>query len=119
VVHVTSLAERVDGLTLDSLQIPEGTGSGFVWDDAGHIVTNFHVISSGNAAIVTLADNTSLAAQLVGIEPDKDIAVLRVDAPAGKLRPIPLGTSADLQVGQKVFAIGNPFGLDQTLTTGI
>jgi S1-C subfamily serine protease len=119
VVHVTSLAERVDGLTLDSLQIPEGTGSGFVWDDAGHVVTNYHVIASGNAAMVTLADNTSLAARLVGVEPDKDIAVLKVDAPPGKLRPIPLGTSADLQVGQKVFAIGNPFGLDQTLTTGI
>lgn len=119
VVHITSIAVRRDRLSLNLLEIPEGTGSGFVWDDAGHIVTNLHVIETGNTARVTLADNTSLDARLVGIEPDKDIAVLKVDAPPGKLRPIPIGTSADLQVGQKVFAIGNPFGLDQTLTTGV
>jgi S1-C subfamily serine protease len=120
VVHITSLKERRRSrFSLDTMRIPEGTGSGFVWDDAGHIVTNLHVIASGNSARVTLADNTSLEARLVGIEPDKDLAVLKVDAPPGTLRPIPVGTSADLQVGQKVFAIGNPFGLDQTLTTGI
>ncbi|MDZ4687600.1 MAG: trypsin-like peptidase domain-containing protein [Planctomycetaceae bacterium] len=120
VVHITSLSERaVNRFTTNSLQIPEGTGSGFVWDEAGHIVTNYHVIASGNAAMVTLSDNTSLTAKLVGVEPDKDLAVLKVEAPIGTLRPIPVGTSADLQVGQRVFAIGNPFGLDQTLTTGI
>ncbi len=118
VVHITSLAVRRD-LSLNLMGIPEGTGTGFVWDDAGHIVTNYHVIQSGNSARVTLADNNSYAATLVGVEPDKDLAVLRIDAPKEQLRPIPLGTSDDLVVGQKVFAIGNPFGLDQTLTTGV
>ncbi|MDP1798837.1 MAG: trypsin-like peptidase domain-containing protein [Planctomycetaceae bacterium] len=118
VVHITSLAVRRD-LNFNVLRIPEGTGSGFVWDDQGHIVTNYHVIRGGNAARVTLSDNTSWEARLVGDEPDKDIAVLKIDAPPGKLRPIPLGTSSDLKVGQNVFAIGNPFGLDQTLTTGV
>jgi S1-C subfamily serine protease len=119
VVHITSLALRRDRLRRNVYQIPEGTGTGFVWDEFGHIVTNYHVIESGNSALVTLADHTRLEATLVGYERDKDLAVLKVDAPAGKLQPIPIGKSADLQVGQKVFAIGNPFGLDQTLTTGV
>ena len=119
VVHITSIAVRRDRLNFNLMQIPEGTGSGFIWDEAGHIVTNYHVISSGNSAMVTLSDNTSLQAQLVGVEPDKDLAVLKIDPPPSPLRPIPVGTSKDLQVGQKVFAIGNPFGLDQTLTTGV
>lgn len=120
VVHITSLAVRRDRLSLDLLQIPEGTGTGFIWDEGGHIVTNYHVIEMGQTAQVTLADGTRLSARLVGADKDKDLAVLKVDLPAGKkLAPIPLGTSADLQVGQKVFAIGNPFGLDQTLTTGV
>jgi len=119
VVHITSIAVRKDRFSLNSVQIPEGTGTGFIWDDAGHIVTNYHVIEAADSAQVTLYDNTRLMARLIGVEPDKDLAVLKVDAPAHKLRPIPLGTSADLQVGQKVFAIGNPFGLDQTLTTGV
>jgi S1-C subfamily serine protease len=99
--------------------MPEGTGSGFVWDDAGHVVTNFHVIQNADAAQITFADQSVFQARLVGYFADKDLAVLKVDAPPGKLKPIPLGRSDDLQVGQKVYAIGNPFGLDQTLTTGI
>jgi S1-C subfamily serine protease len=98
---------------------PQGTGSGFVWDQEGHIITNFHVIQEASGAKVTLADNSDWEAQLVGVAPDQDLAVLSIKAPAERLHPIPVGTSANLQVGQKVFAIGNPFGLDQTLTTGI
>jgi hypothetical protein len=100
-------------------QVPRGTGTGFVWDASGHIVTNFHVIQGANGARVTLADQSSFDAQLVGAFPDRDLAVLRIEAPKDKLPPIALGSSRDLQVGQRVYAIGNPFGLDQTLTTGI
>jgi len=119
VVHITTLTVRQDLFTLNLLQIPEGTGSGLIWDDTGNIVTNFHVIQNADVAQVTLADHSTWKARRVGIAPDKDLAVLRVDAPRAQLRAIPLGTSKDLQVGQKVFAIGNPFGLDQTLTRGI
>lgn len=119
VVNITTLANRKTGLNLNIQQMPEGTGSGFVWDDAGHIVTNFHVIQNADAAQITFADQSVFQARLVGYFADKDLAVLKVDAPPGKLKPIPLGRSDDLQVGQKVYAIGNPFGLDQTLTTGI
>ena len=100
-------------------QVPRGTGTGFVWDERGHIVTNFHVIQGANGARVTLADQSSYDAELVGAFPDRDLAVLRIEAPQDKLPPIALGSSRDLQVGQSVYAIGNPFGLDQTLTTGI
>lgn len=99
-------------------QIPRGTGSGFVWDREGRIVTNYHVIQGAASAQVTLADGSDWKAQLVGSFPDRDLAVLVIDAPRDRLHPIPIGTSHDLLVGQKVFAIGNPFGLDQTLTTG-
>jgi len=119
VVHITTLAVRQDLFTLNLLQIPEGTGSGLIWDDTGNIVTNFHVIQNADGAQVTLADHSTWKARRVGIAPDKDLAVLKIDAPRTQLRAIPLGTSKDLQVGQKVFAIGNPFGLDQTLTRGI
>lgn len=119
VVHITTLAVRQDAFSLDVFQIPQGTGSGFVWDKQGHIVTNFHVIRDADAAQVTLADHSSWKARLVGAYPDKDLAVLMVDAPKDKLHPIAIGTSHDLQVGQRLFAIGNPFGLDQSLTTGI
>ncbi len=119
VVHITTLAVRQDAFSLDVFQIPQGTGSGFVWDNQGHIVTNFHVIRDADAAQVTLADHSSWKARLVGAYPDKDLAVLMVDAPKDKLHPIAIGTSHDLQVGQRLFAIGNPFGLDQSLTTGI
>jgi S1-C subfamily serine protease len=119
VVHVTSLQLRRSRLTLNVDKIPKGTGSGFIWDDQGHIVTNFHVIKDGGGAEVTLHDNTVWKAKIVGRAPDKDLAVLKIMAPAATLRPLAIGTSSNLQVGQKVFAIGNPFGLDQTLTTGI
>jgi S1-C subfamily serine protease len=119
VVHITTITVARDFFTLNLLQIPEGTGSGFVWDDSGHVVTNFHVIQNANGAQVTLADHSTWEARRVGIAPDRDLAVLRIDAPKDTLKAIPIGTSHDLQVRQKVFAIGNPFGLDQTLTTGI
>ena len=119
VVHITTLEVGRDVFSADVTQQPRGTGSGFVWDEHGHIVTNFHVIQAGNAARVTLVDQTSYAADLVGAFPDRDLAVLRIDAPASKLPPIPVGRSRDLQVGQQVYAIGNPFGLDRTLTRGI
>jgi len=119
VVHITSITVQRDPLSLDVLGIPQGTGSGFIWDRQGYVVTNFHVIEKAGAARVTLADQSEWEARLVGVAPDKDLAVLKIDAPEDALSPIQLGTSADLQVGQKGFAIGNPFGLDQTLTTGV
>jgi S1-C subfamily serine protease len=119
VVHITSLETHRDRMTLDVSEIPQGTGSGFVWDQDGHIVTNFHVVQGGDRASVTLNDNSTYPATIIGRAPDKDIAVLHIDAPPQKLLPLPLGQSANLRVGQKVMAIGNPFGLDQTLTTGV
>jgi S1-C subfamily serine protease len=119
VAFITTSTLRKDYWTRDVTEIPAGSGSGFVWDDAGHIVTNFHVIKDASKAVVTLSDQTSYEAELVGYEPRKDLAVLKIDAPASTLRPIPVGNSSNLKVGQSVFAIGNPFGLDQTLTTGI
>jgi S1-C subfamily serine protease len=119
VVHITAIAVQRDLFTLRPYQIPEGTGSGFIWDTTGNIITNFHVIQSADAAQVTLSDQSNWKAKLVGVAPDKDLAVLKIDAPANRLPAIPVGTSKDLQVGQSVFAIGNPFGLDQSLTTGV
>jgi S1-C subfamily serine protease len=119
VVNITAIGVQRDFFTLNLYQIPQGTGSGFVWDSHGNVITNFHVIQNADAAQVTLADQSNWKARVVGVAPDKDLAVLRIDAPAIKLQPIPIGTSKDLQVGQSVFAIGNPFGLDQTLTTGV
>ncbi|XP_062181342.1 protease Do-like 1, chloroplastic [Phragmites australis] len=119
VVYITNLAVRQDAFTLDVLEVPQGSGSGFVWDKSGHIVTNFHVIRGASDLRVTLADQSVYEAQVVGFDQDKDVAVLRIKAPKDKLRPLPVGMSADLLVGQKVYAIGNPFGLDHTLTTGV
>lgn len=121
VVHITNLAVQRDlaDAGADAFGIPQESGSGFVWDESGYIVTNFHVIETAQAAKVTLADRSQWDARIVGRAPDKDIAVLKIEAPAGKLHPILVGSSDNLQVGQKVFAIGNPFGLDQTLTTGV
>ena len=119
VVFITKLSVQMDPFRRNVMTLPAGTGSGFIWDDQGHIVTNFHVVAGGQGARVTLNDQTVWPAQLVGTYPDKDIAVLKIEAPAEKLRPLPVGSSADLQVGQHVFAIGNPFGLDQTLSTGV
>ena len=119
VVHITSLGVQRDMFSANVQQVPRGTGTGFVWDNAGHIVTNFHVIQGANGARVTLADQSTFDARLVGAFPDRDLAVLLIEAPKDKLPPIALGTSRDLLVGQRVYAIGNPFGLDQSLTTGI
>jgi S1-C subfamily serine protease len=119
VVFITSIAVRQDAFSLDSTEIPQGSGSGFVWDAQGHVVTNYHVVAGADVARVTLADQSNWDAKLVGWAPEKDVAVLKIDAPAARLHPLPLGSSDDLRVGQKVFAIGNPFGLDQTLTTGV
>ncbi len=119
VVYITSIALRRNLFNLNVYEIPRGTGSGFIWDKQGRIVTNYHVISDASRLEVTLADHSTWKAVLVGAAPDRDIAVLKISAPKNTLHPISLGDSDDLQVGQKVFAIGNPFGLDQTLTTGI
>jgi protease Do-like 1, chloroplastic len=127
VVNVTTVGRR--GWALNVVDIPQGTGTGFVWDDRGHIVTNFHVVESvidpnqrGNVrAQVTFAGNTDpLQAEVLAYSPQHDLAVLQLkDAPRRLPTPIPIGKSSGLLVGQKVYAIGNPFGLDQTLTTGI
>jgi S1-C subfamily serine protease len=120
VVFITSTAIHREVIGFRVLDTPlQGTGSGFIWDKDGHVVTNYHVARGASELQVRLSDGTSWKADTVGVEPDKDVAVLKIDAPAGKLRPLSVGTSRDLQVGQKVFAIGNPFGLDQTLTTGV
>lgn len=119
VVYITSLSVERDALTMNVFEIPQGAGSGFIWDSRGYIVTNFHVIQSAQAAKITLSDQSTWDAALVGVEPDKDIAVLKITAEKTPLSPIPIGTSKDLRVGQRVYAIGNPFGFDHTLTTGV
>ena len=119
VVFITSLSLQQDLFSFRALEIPSGAGSGFIWDENGYLVTNFHVVAESQGARITLADQSTWRAQLVGADPDKDIAVLKIDAPKNLLPPIPVGTSQDLLVGQKVFAIGNPFGFDQTLTSGV
>jgi len=119
VVYITTVQHVRDFFSRNVMRVPQGTGSGFVWDEHGHIVTNFHVIQGAQEALVTLADQRSFPASLVGASPDHDLAVLHIDMPADGPRPLPIGTSADLQVGQNVYAIGNPFGLDHTLTTGV
>jgi S1-C subfamily serine protease len=119
VVYITKLAVHSDPFRRNFLEIPEGTGSGFIWDARGHVVTNYHVIEGASGARVTLSDQSAWPAELVGYVAEKDLAVLRIEAPADLLRPLPIGTSNDLVVGQHVFAIGNPFGLDHTLSTGV
>jgi len=119
VVYITTTEDLVNLWTRDITRIPRGTGSGFVWDGHGHIVTNFHVIEGASAAYVRLQDQKTYRAVLVGASPADDLAVLRIQASLSILKPLPIGSSADLQVGQMVYAIGNPFGLDHTLTTGV
>lgn len=120
VVHIANIAARQGLFSFDVLQIQQGTGSGFVWDTNGHIVTNFHVIDGGDSFKVRLADQSEYAAKVVGYAPDKDLALLRVvGAPASKLRPLPVGVSERLLVGRTVLAVGNPFGLDHSLTVGV
>ena len=102
------------------VEVPQGAGSGFVWDTNGHIVTNFHVVQGGNSFVVTFHnDSKQYKAKLVGTAQEKDIAVLKLEEKPAKLQPIDVGGSKELMVGQYSFAIGSPFGLDYTLTTGV
>jgi S1-C subfamily serine protease len=119
VVHITTLAVQEDIYHMNAQEVPEGTGSGFIWDEDGHVITNYHVIQKADAAQVTLADHSTWRASLVGASPDHDLAVLKISPPKNKLRKIDLGKSSTLKVGQLAYAIGNPFGLDQTFTMGV
>ena len=119
VVYITTVGHVRDFFTRNVMRVPRGTGSGFVWDESGHIVTNYHVIRGAQEAQIRLADQRSFNASLVGASPEHDLAVLRIDIEEEIPPALPLGTSHDLMVGQSVLAIGNPFGFDHTLTTGI
>ncbi len=119
VVFITTVDHVRNLWTRNVMRVRRGTGSGFIWDEAGHVVTNYHVIRGAREALVTLADQRSYPARLVGASPEHDLAVLRIDVEFDHPPPVPIGSSADLRVGQSVLAIGNPFGLDHTLTTGV
>lgn len=119
VVHIRSIQARSDAWGFQMNKVEAGTGTGFVWDEKGRIVTNYHVVKGAQEVEVTLSDHSTWTAQQIHYDPNKDLAVLWTDAPVNRLKPLPIGESEKLLVGQKVFAIGNPFGLDQTLTTGI
>jgi S1-C subfamily serine protease len=119
VVFITTLSRYVNPWTRNIREVLRGNGSGFIWDESGHVVTNWHVIQSASSAQVRLNDSRVYKAVLVGASPEHDLAVLRINVPINRPHPVPIGTSADLQVGQKTLAIGNPFGLDYTLTTGV
>ncbi|HEY5960661.1 MAG TPA: trypsin-like peptidase domain-containing protein, partial [Polyangiaceae bacterium] len=119
-VFVTQRQTVMDFFGGTAHEIPAGSGSGFIWDTDGHVVTNFHVIADAQRLTVTLNNQETFIAKVIGAEPRKDIAVLRIDAPKEALLAIDRHAGkVDLEVGQKVIAIGNPFGLDQTLTTGV
>ncbi|HJQ99245.1 MAG TPA: trypsin-like peptidase domain-containing protein [Candidatus Polarisedimenticolaceae bacterium] len=122
VVNITNIGLRRDFFSFDVSEVPQGSGSGFVWDREGHVVTNFHVIENGNRFTVSLSEDVEYEATVVGAAPDKDVAVLKIEAGPDvlrKLEPLPLGRSVSLAVGQRVLAVGNPFGFDHTLTTGV
>ena len=119
VVYITTVQRMINPWTRNILSVPQGTGSGFIWDDLGHVVTNNHVIAEASQAQVRLNDGRTYDAVLVGSSPDHDLAVLRIRVDFDRPPPVPVGVSSDLKVGQKVYAIGNPFGLDYTLTTGV
>ncbi|MCH7598351.1 MAG: trypsin-like peptidase domain-containing protein [Myxococcales bacterium] len=119
VVFITSSQWERGRFDRSARQVSQGTGSGFVWDRDGHIVTNFHVVQGSNVFSVSFADGSTYPAKLIGVDPHKDLAVLELEASAPRPVPLKHGSSKRLQVGQKVLAIGNPFGLDHTLTTGV
>ncbi|MCW8931586.1 MAG: trypsin-like peptidase domain-containing protein [Gammaproteobacteria bacterium] len=119
VVFITTLSDHINFWTRDITRIPRGTGSGFIWDNHGHIVTNYHVIKNASEINVRLDDQRTFKALLVGASPTHDIAVLRIPVSMKSYKAIPIGSSHDLKVGQSMYAIGNPFGLDHTLTTGV
>lgn len=119
VVYITTVERVLDFWTRNVSEVPSGTGTGFVWDGNGHIVTNNHVVEGHKTAKVRLSDQRVFDAVVVGASAEHDLAVLRLQKTADVPPPVQIGTSSDLKVGQKVFAIGNPFGLDHTLTSGI
>ncbi len=119
VVFVINTSLRRDPWSLNLFEVPQGAGTGFVWNRQGHIVTNFHVVYQADAIDVTMSDRRTYRARIVGLDPDHDLAVLQIKAPPDQLVPVDIGASDGLRVGQKVLAIGNPFGLDHTLTTGV
>ena len=120
VVHVFAAAPQRGIFQLEPMESAVQSGSGIVWDAAGHVITNYHVIRGAQRIRVRLPEDGEFAeAAIVGAAPNYDIAVLRLDSPRATLHPIAIGSSGDLQVGQAVFAIGNPYGLEQTLTSGI
>jgi len=119
VVYVTNTALRRDLFSLNVQEIPRGSGSGFIWSENGLVVTNYHVIAGAHRLLVTLGNQQEYEAQVIGVAPEKDLAVLRLKEPPDDLQSLPLGDSSELSVGRKVLAIGNPFGLDTTLTTGV
>ena len=119
VVYLTTRSRVRSPFSRGAVEVDAGSGSGFLWDEQGHVVTNFHVLQQASSARVVLWDQSTYEASLVGGSADHDLAVLRIRAPLEKIRPVAIGESSDLAVGQSVFAIGNPFGLNQTLTTGI
>lgn len=127
VVYISALANRVNPNTGDVTRVPTGTGTGWVWDDKGHVVTNYHVVQLEQDGLVsdvaevrvTLAGGKTYQARVIGKSLAYDTAVLQVFAPLEDLKPLPIGTSKDLEVGQSVIAIGNPWGLDHTLSTGV
>lgn len=119
VVFVTNQQLARDPYSFDLVTVPRGSGTGFVWNDEGYIVTNYHVVEGARQITITLQDQSNWPAEVVGLAPERDLAVLKIDGQKAKLRALPLGDSGDLRVGRKVLAIGNPFGLDATLTTGV
>ena len=119
VVHIETTELRRQLFSRRVAESPQGTGSGFVWDARGYIVTNYHVVRGSERIFVSGNGFTRELAQVVGVDPVTDLAVVKIDTPPGGLQPLPVGRSEDLQVGQNVYAIGNPFGLDQTLTRGV
>ena len=119
VVFIVNRAVRRELFSLNPVEVPQGAGSGFIWDQLGHVVTNFHVVYGANSLTVVLSEKNEHETRLVGADPDHDLAVLRIQAPKDALHPIVVGSARDVRVGQKVLAIGNPFGLDRTLTTGV
>ncbi len=119
VVFIANTAMQRDPWSFNLFEVSQGSGTGFVWSRHGHIVTNYHVIYGADSITVTLADRTEYKAKVIGADPDHDIAVLQIQASEATLQPVTIGNSQSLRVGQKVLAIGNPFGLDHTLTTGV
>jgi 2-alkenal reductase len=117
VAYITT--ERIERINFFEAAVAQGAGSGFVWDAAGHVVTNNHVVEGARSVKVQLDAGRTYTARVVGRAPDYDLAVVRLSEAIPGLKPIPLGASADLRIGQRVYAIGNPFGLTRTLTSGI